>query len=301
MKIPPADGQLLLSGYTYHPEHGPCWQVDDLATIPSQRYIFPVWNRVLSLQLLAVRYCIGTYDLATKKHTPCPHRRQVKPPYQNCYPCFKAIGFNPAFYNVPRSQLSPWQQAYNRQPHCTYLAYWGPGVVKVGIALQTSVQKRWLAQGARAAMILQTAEDAYQARELEVQVSKTLHLPERITGVQKKQWLNIPYRFEKAALVLVQHQQAIAQALALHKVSHTVQDLQPYYFPATPSHPIVDADQKQQAMTGRVIGMVGDLVVYEAGACFWMRALKKYLGSAYVRLSAVPAATQASFSFSRPV
>ena len=297
MDTPPAHGQLLLSGYTYAAGQGPCWQVDDLATTPTQRYMLPVGGRMLSLQPLAVRHCIGTYDLAMQKHVPCPYRRQVKPPYRNCYPCFQAIGFHPAFYHVPQEQLSPRQQVYNQAPHCTYLAYFGPGVVKVGITLQKRVLKRWLEQGARAAVVLQVAEDAYQARTIEAQVSETLRLPERITVAKKKLLLNVPYCFEEAALVLVERQQAIMQALSLQKVTYAAQDLQGHYFPTALPYPLVDADQKQQPISGRVLSMVGDLVVYEAGGGFWISTLKQYLGSAYVRLEAVPVATQTSFSF----
>ena len=211
------------------------------------------------------------------------------------------LAFNPAFYNVPVSQLSPRQQAYNRQPHCTYLAYFGPGVVKVGIALQKRVLKRWLEQGARAVMILQTTKDAYQARELEAQVSETLHIPERITVAKKKQLLHVPYRWEEAALALAEHQEAIAQALLLQEAAHdAVQDLQPHYFPVIQPQPLLDAGQRQQSVAGRVVGMVGDLVVYEAGGRFWMSALKKYIGSAYVHLSAAPLATQTAFNFAQP-
>ena len=286
VEFPPSEqAARLLSGYTYRPEVGPCWQVDDLATSPATRYIFPVRNQPLSLQSLSVRYCTGTYDVATQRYVPCPHQRLVQPPYQNCYPCFEAIGFNPAFYNVPRAQVSPRQQAYNQEPHCTYLAYFGPEVVKVGIAHHKRVLKRWLEQGARAALTLQTTADAYAARALEVQVSQALKLPERITGNKKKQLLNLPYCFEQAAQTLTQYQQVISQALSLQENTYTVQDLQPHYLPKVPPQPLADADRQQQAVAGRVLGMVGDLVVYEAEGRFWMSALKQYVGRARVDFS----------------
>ena len=279
-KAPPPHSQLLLSGYTYQPEIGPCWQVDDLTTNPTSRYVFPVCNQTLSLQLLSTRHCIGTYDAATRQYIPCPHKRQVKPPYQNCYPCFEAIGFNPAFYNVPPSQLSSRQQAYNRQPHFTYLAYFGPNTIKVGIAHQQRRLKRWLEQGARAAVVLQDAQDAYAARALEAKVSKTMQIAERVTVAKKKQLLNIPYSFEEAKQLLIQHREAIGEALS----PLPIVDLQPHYFPQAQPSKILDADRQKQLMAGRVVSMVGELVVYEVAGYFWMSSIKKYLGVACVQL-----------------
>ena len=284
MHTPPTHGQLLLSGYTYRPGAGPCWQVDDLSTNPTTRHIFPVWEQQLRLQPLPVQHCIGTYDAATQQYIPCPHKRLVKSPYQNCYPCFAAIGFNPAFYNVPQSQLSARQQAYNRQPHCTYLAYFGPGIVKVGIAHQNRVQKRWLEQGARAATVLQNTEDAYAARALEAHVSKNTPIPERITVAKKKQLLNIPYSFEKTTRLLAQHQAELGQTSS----PQAAVDLQPYYFSGSQPPQLLDADRQKQIVAGHIVGMVGDLVVYKAAGTFWMSSLKKRMGNAYVQFQTTP-------------
>lgn len=286
--IPTTSGQLLLTGYTYHRDQGPCWQVDDLDQTPTRRYIFPIKQQEICLQVLTTRYCTGTYDAATKKYIPCPHQRQVKPSYQNCYPCFEAIGFNPAFYHMPKEELSLRQQAYNQEAHCTYLAYFGPGIIKVGIARHARVQKRWLEQGARAAVVLQITPDAYQARELEERVSTTFRIPERITRSQKKQLLNFPYSFSQAAASLSQRVQAIKKTLEPAAVPHPVQDLQAHYFSAVQPPTLLDADRRKQPIVGQVVGMVGDLLVYKSEDRFWMAALKGRLGQAFVQLSARP-------------
>lgn len=286
--IPPQStlGSLLFTGYTYHPEQGPCWQVDDLAYTPAQRHIFPVRQQLLRLQPLATRYCTGTYGEASKKHIPCPHQRQVKVPYQNCYPCFEAIGFNPAFYNVPQEQLSLRQQVYNEEPHATYLAYFGPGIVKVGITRHTRVRQRWLEQGARAAVVLQVAPNAYQARELEARISTDFRIPERITGAQKKGLLNVPYSFSQATATLSQRSQVITKDLGLETPTHLVQDLQAHYFLDTQPQTLLDADRRKQPIAGPVMGMVGDLLIYRSEERFWMASLKRQLGRAYVQLLA---------------
>lgn len=279
---------LLLTGYTYDLAQGPCWQVDDLDQAPTQRYCFPVRQQTISLQPLAARYCTGTYDTTSKKYTPCPHQRQVKAPYQNCYPCFEAIGFNPAFYNVPQEQLSARQRAYNQESHCIYLAYFGPGIIKVGIARHARVQKRWLEQGARAAVVLQITPDAYQARELEARISAIFRIPERITSAQKKQLLNIPYSFSQATDSLSQRAQAITQRLGIEAVQHLIQDLQAHYFSELQPSMLIDADRRKRPIAGQVVGMIGDLLVYKAEGRFWVAALKGRLGQAFVQLPARP-------------
>lgn len=275
---------LFLSGYTYHPEQGPCFQVDDLSQTPTRRHMLSVKQQAFSLQVLAKQHCTGTYDAVTQQYIPCPHRRQVKAPYQNCYTCFEAIGFNPAFYHVPQEQLSARQKAYNQEAHCTYLAYFGPGIVKVGITRHARVQKRWLEQGARAAVVLQVTPDAYQARELEERISTTFRIPERVASMQKKQLLNIPYSFPQAKNSLSQRSQRIAKELGTAPFIHPVQDLQAYYFSAPQPQTLLDADRRKQPIAGLVVGMVGDLLVYQSEERFWMASLKGQLGRAYVQL-----------------
>ena len=284
--IPTTSGQLLLTGYTYHWDQGPCWQVDDLDQTPTRRYIFPIKQQEICLQVLTTRYCTGTYDTVNKKYIPCPYQRQVKAPYQNCYSCFEAIGFNPAFYNVPQDQLSKRQQAYNQEPHCTYLAYFGPGIMKVGIARHARVQRRWLEQGARAAMIVKVTPDAYQARELEERISTTFRIPERITSAQKKKLIDIPYRFSQAARSLSERSQAIAKELGTVGNAPLAQDLQAHYFSGPQPSILLDADRRRQPIAGQVVSMMGDLLVYKAEGRFWVAALKGRLGQALVQLPA---------------
>lgn len=288
LSAPTDSKRLLLTGYTYHSEQGPCWQVDDLDQTPTQRYCVPIQQQTLSLQPLATRHCTGTYDAVSKKYIPCPYRRQVNAPYQNCYSCFEGIGFNPAFYHVSQEQLSARQQAYNQEPHCTYLAYFGPGVIKVGIARHARMQKRWLEQGARAAVVLQITPDAYQARELEERISNTFRIPERITSTQKKKLLSIPYNFSQAAATISQRVQNIIQVLKLKAVHQPVQDLQTHYFSESQPSMLLDADQRKEPIAGRVVGMAGDLLVYESEDRFWMAALKGRLGQSFVQLPARP-------------
>ncbi len=83
-----AHDQLLLSGYSCYPKEDPYLQVDDLATNSTTRHYIPVWSKKLGLKPLAARYCLGTYDMETQKHIPCPQKRQVKPQYESCYTCF---------------------------------------------------------------------------------------------------------------------------------------------------------------------------------------------------------------------
>lgn len=103
----------------------------------------------------------------------------------NCGECYKKIGFNSSFYNS--SCISPQQLEYNKTPYVVYLAYFSPACVKVGIASLKRSRLRLLEQGAKAAFILKTFPDAYQARELESKIAcGSFGILEGVTQKQKE-------------------------------------------------------------------------------------------------------------------
>ena len=202
------------------------------------------------------------------------------------------MAFHPAFYNLLLSQISPQQQQYNLQPHCTYLAYFGRDMVKVGIAHKKRLFNRWLEQEARAAVVLQIAEDAYQARALEEGVSQKMAIPERIHTGQKQRLL-ADYSFEQATAILEQHRLAISQTWNIGGIAHPIHDLQRYYFTARQPRYILDALQAKLPIAGYGVGLIGAILVYEQQGHFFMHPLKQLLGRASVSLIASPLAAGA--------
>lgn len=275
----------ILTGYTYHLTQGPHLQLDDIASYPTVRYRVPIWEKYVGIKLLSTRYCIGGYDLHTRRSTFCPNRNQAtgKTPY--CTHCRQSIQFNPAFYNFSPAQLSRHQQHYNSEPHDVYLAYFGKNIIKVGIANAKRLRNRWLEQGARAAVVIQHMQDAYAARALELQVSTTYPILERVTSIQKQQYLHLPYDFEQANRELRRHLDILHRGINDISTIYPIEDLQKYYFVEKQPTVLYEPTNKgQHTIAGYVTGMVGDLLVYTQQQYSFIQPIKQLLGQAYVEL-----------------
>lgn len=268
----------------------PYWiLVDSSGATPKQTKHILQAGQQLAFQYSAERYCTGRYDLLADglSLSPCPHQAKLPPtrPAPQCFACDKARGFHPAFDTLPAAALSPQQQQYNRFPHDVYLAYFAPGVIKVGISCQPRLKKRWLEQGARAACLLQAMPDAYQARALEKKVV-ALGLLERVYTKQKKQWLlHCPFDQTKANLQLAQKSANICQALQLKTPNSAVLDFESIYWPTPP--PPLAAMATMTSIYGQrwfFHTMIGDIVVLYNGKIYTLVALKAVLGQLKVAI-----------------
>ena len=99
----------------------------------------------------------------------CPDGATVDEKYENCLKCRNRTGFNPAFYHA--DSVSAQQEKINQQPHFVYLAYFAPGVIKVGISQEERGIRRLLEQGARLAVKLETFASALIARQYEAKIA----------------------------------------------------------------------------------------------------------------------------------
>jgi hypothetical protein len=102
-----------------------------------------------------------------------------------CEDCRQASGFNPAFYNVFRTELSAVQQAYNAEPHNVYIVCFGHGLFKVGISNARRTLTRWREQGALVGCVLSEYNDAYAARAVETWLRTNLGIPEAVSQTAK--------------------------------------------------------------------------------------------------------------------
>jgi hypothetical protein len=234
---------------------------------------------------LASKYCIGGFDLSTKRAICCPYQQEVNDKSLHCSSCSNSIQFNPAFYHVAISQLSQQQKTYNLQTHVVYLAYFGKDIIKVGIANEKRIRTRWLEQGARAAVVLQRLQDAYAARALEEYISVTHNIPERITIKQKRQSLHIPYCFGEASIKLDTCRSAISASLNSLLANEPIQDLQYAYWHGKQPFPLYEIPQGgQHNVAGCGLGMVGEMFIYERNGYSFLQPLKPLLGQAQIRL-----------------
>lgn len=283
----------MIMHYGFAPQantYRPYWILVDLSGgTPKQTKHMLQAGQQMTFAYSAERYCTGRYDLLADGFPLSPCLGQAKlsatRKFAQCFACDKASGFHPAFDILPVTALSPQQQQYNCFPHDVYLAYFAPGVIKVGISSQKRLQKRWLEQGARAACLLQAMPDAYQARALEKKVV-ALGLLERVYTKQKKQWLlHCPFGQEKAHLHLAKKRANICQTLQLKMPSTTVLDFEAIYWPTPP--PALAAMSSMASLCGQRWSfhtMIGDIVVLYNGTIYILLALKAVLGQLKVAI-----------------
>jgi hypothetical protein len=268
--------QTLLAGYGSN-ERGPFLILDDLDRAPWQRQIIFVREQTFTLACCEERHCVGRHDLETGRGGPCPDRAPVAAAYEQCSECFVATGFNPAFYNAPR--ISHQQRRRNLDPHVVYLVSFGVGALKVGMTHAPRRLARLLEQGARLGAVVATLPNADLARELEASIAAGFEVSEFVRAARKRQLLNVPLSTSAA-------RQELADTLACIAACHPEADpapileLDPYHFGTerVPSSLIDLSETEPHAISGRCLGMIGDVIVMAQGDQRYMLSVGESVG-----------------------
>lgn len=293
----------IISGYRFTPE-GPLLQLDDLSATPTRRSFRPVRGRACTFSWCDTRYCTGFRDLATRTSFPCPNKAQVTGKSDVCWSCEQRTGFNPSFYNVERSAISPQQQRYNLEKHVVYLAAFSLDTAKVGITSEGRMHSRLREQGARRGVIIAHTADAYEAREHEAAIHEWLYLPEQIRSGRKLSLLS--ERFDGAAVsaFLEALRQRAEQKLDLAPLSNPIMSFDSDYLgDHVLEPPLVDLSEVTPPMISGVgVGLVGDILVMREVDRQLALALKPVIGCAVeisdqVRPNVARPAQQMGFSF----
>jgi hypothetical protein len=257
-------------------------------TVPWSRHTLRVAGERLTLEArstseAAVRYCTGRYDLRAGRGEPCPDRaalalENAPPSRSQCDRCFAATGFNPAFYFA--QQISPQQRERNRSAHCVYLAWFGPSTLKVGMTHAPRKLSRLLEQGARLGAILGTFETADRARELEATIARDFDVSETVRSSRKRQ------------LLCGQH----ALPAARHQLSSMVADIAALLPGVNPRAEVLELDRyygardllaaapadlcstQPLAISGRCLGMIGDILITQHSGQRYMLSIGALLG-----------------------
>jgi Protein of unknown function (DUF2797) len=270
-------GRLLLAGYG-HGERGPYLVVDDLDRAPWQRQTIFVREQTFTLTRCEERHCVGRHDLETGRSSPCPERASLRASYEQCSDCFVATGFNPAFYNTPR--ISHQQRQRNLEPHVVYVVSFGPGALKVGMTYAPRRLSRLLEQGARLGSIVAELPSADRARELEASIAGSFDASEFVRTARKRQLLGVPLsiaaaRAELAALLarVVERHPDVARR-------QPIVELDGYYLGARrlPASLIDLSETEPHSISGRCIGMIGDVLIMTQGDQYYMLSVGDSVG-----------------------
>lgn len=268
----------VLSGYGFDQIGAHIFIDQHSREIINRELYYPI-GKSFTLKRESGRYCTGEFDLKTLKHDVCPNSAELlSPKANNCYDCFESIGFNPAFYHLEQHQISPQQRAYNQTEHIVYLAYFAPGLIKVGISSNDRKEHRWKEQGARFIAHIYTVANAYEARHIEEIISTKLKLPEVVLGKKKRGILNANLSFNAAQTDFRSLMDQIDTVIRTPSNREGMYDMEAFYNPngIKLATTIIDVSEHEDAkISGKCIGLFGDILLFENGAQQFMFSLKK--------------------------
>lgn len=271
--FPDADQWTILSGHGCG-EQGPYLVLDTLNREPWQRQSVAIRERVFTFTRCEERHCTGRYDLETGRGVPCPGRaRLMDAAHDQCGACFAATGFNPAFYNA--SQISAQQRRRNAEPHVVYLVSFGVGALKVGMTHAPRRLARLLEQGARLGAVIASFPNADAARELEASIVAELGVAESVRAARKRQLLGVPLALDAARAELAASIERVAAHHPGVDARAPIAALDRYYFGAAalPGTLTDLSETLPHCISGRCLGLIGDVLVVSQGARHFMLSI----------------------------
>ena len=236
-----------------------------------------LFGQDLSLEFdFSTKYCTGWVDFENHCSQICPDSATVDGKYENCLKCRDRTGFNPAFYNA--DSVSAQQEKINQNPHFVYLAYFAPGVIKVGISQEERGIRRLLEQGARLALKLETFSSALIARQYEAKISALDGILETVAASKKLALIKRPLDTAVAEKALADTMVYIQQKLGVDFPNRELIMCEDYFHTndIDLTRAIIMKDQNQ--LVGRVHSVIGSIVITDHKDQLLAYNLKKFIG-----------------------
>ena len=236
-----------------------------------------LFGQDLSLEFdFSTKYCTGWVDFENHCSQICPDSATVDGKYENCLKCRDRTGFNPAFYNA--DSVSAQQEKINQNPHFVYLAYFAPGVIKVGISQEERGIRRLLEQGARLALKLETFSSALIARQYEVKIAGLDGIVETMPIHKKLELIKQPFDRADGEKKLQQKLLEIEQKIGVSFLRSELILCEDYFQTASvdPTRIILMKDKSQ--LVGHVLSIIGSIAITEYDGNLLGYNLKKYIG-----------------------
>ncbi|XMT17405.1 DUF2797 domain-containing protein [Candidatus Saccharibacteria bacterium oral taxon 488] len=262
-------GEFLLSYASFDTENRPFleWQVDGKTERDD------VLGQELSLAFdFSAKYCTGWVDFDNHCSQVCPDSATVDGKYENCLKCRNKTGFNPAFYYA--DSVSAQQEKINQQPHFVYLAYFAPGVIKVGISQEKRGIRRLLEQGARLALKLETFASALIARQYEAKIASLSGIMETVAASKKLGLINAA----AAERALVEALVRIQQKLRLDFPHRTLIMCEDYFHTDGRDLSSVIDMTGNNTMAGTVVSIIGPILITDYDGQLLAYNVKKFIG-----------------------
>lgn len=222
------------------------------------------------------KFCCGWVDFENRCSVVCPDAALVDTKYENCLKCRQKTGFNPAFYNA--DSVSPQQEKINSTPHFLYLAYFAPGVIKVGISQEARGIRRLLEQGARSALRLETFPTALIARQYEARIAGMNGFVENLPQSKKMELILREFDPSAARDELMKAKGVIETNLDVQFESSEIIKTAKYFYPEEIDITHAKNVSGQGCIVGKTMAMVGPILITEHDGNLLVYNLKKYLG-----------------------
>ena len=236
-----------------------------------------LFGQDLSLEFdFSTKYCTGWVDFENHCSQICPDSATVDGKYENCLKCRDRTGFNPAFYNA--DSVSTQQEKINQNPHFVYLAYFAPGVIKVGISQEERGIRRLLEQGARVALKLETFASALIARQYEAKIASLSGIMETVAVSKKLGLIKQPLNTTAAEQTLADALVRIQQKLGLDFPNQTPIMCEDYFQTASVDLTRVILMKDKSQLVGHVLSVIGSIAITEYDGNLLGYNLKKYIG-----------------------
>ena len=236
-----------------------------------------LFGQDLSLEFdFSTKYCTGWVDFDNHCSQVCPDSATVDGKYENCLKCRDRTGFNPAFYNA--DSVSAQQEKINQNPHFVYLAYFAPGVIKVGISQEERGIRRLLEQGARLALKLETFASALIARQYEAKIASLSGVMETVAASKKLGLIRRPLNAAAAEQALADTLMRIQQKLGLDFPNRTLIMCEDYFHTDGRDLSSVIDMTGHKTMAGVVISVIGSVLIAEYDGQLLAYNVKKFIG-----------------------
>ena len=236
-----------------------------------------LFGQDLSLEFdFSTKYCTGWVDFENHCSQICPDSATVDGKYENCLKCRDRTGFNPAFYNA--DSVSAQQEKINQNPHFVYLAYFAPGVIKVGISQEERGIRRLLEQGARLALKLETFTSALIARQYEAKIARLDGVVETMPIHKKLELIKQPFERADGEEKLRQKLLEIEQKIGVSFPKSELIPCEDYFHTAGVDLTRVVLMKDQNQLAGRVRSIIGPILIADYDGQLLAYNVKKFIG-----------------------
>ena len=266
-------GEFLLSYASFDTENRLFleWQVDGKTERGD------VLGQELSLAFdFSAKYCTGWVNFENHCGQACPEQAIAETKYENCTKCRDRRGFNPAFYHA--NSVSARQEKINQNPHFVYLAYFAPGVIKVGISQEERGIRRLLEQGARLALKLETVSSALIARQYEAKIASLSGIMETVAASKKLGPIRRTLDAVAAEQALANTLMRIQQKLGLDFPNRELITCEDYFHTNGRDLSSVIDMTGHKTMAGVVISVIGPILITDYDGQLLAYNMKKFIG-----------------------